>query len=195
MPRKPRLLTQSGVYHIMARGNNRQLLFHKPADYGYYLWLLKNLKKEHIFDIYHYCLMPNHVHFLMRFQDREALSRVMQRTNLGYAKKYRKEYDSCGHVFQDRFKSLAVNDDSYLLDCGRYIERNPVTAKLVESPEAYRWTSYRFYAFGDYDSLLTQNPLYDGLGRNEKTRRLAYRKLITAGQPYEALISTGLAQM
>ncbi len=194
MPRKPRLLTEAGVYHIVTRGNNRQTLFRETTDYEFFLSLLLRVKEEHLFDIYHYCLMRNHVHLLMRFYDAESLRKVMQRVNLRYAKYYRKKYKYCGHVFQDRFKSFAIEKDAYLLECGRYIERNPLKARIVEVLIDYPWVSYGYYAYGRGNEWVSRNPLYEELGRNERQRQLKYREYLLVERPYEKLIEEGLVR-
>lgn len=193
MPRKPRQLTEAGIYHIISRGNNKQLLFFETLDFEYYLSLLLRLRCAHRYDLYHYCLMTNHVHLLIRFYDAEGLQKVMQRINLNYAKYYKRKYVYHAHVFQDRFKSLAIDEDAYLLDCGRYIERNPLKAKLVKDPKEYAWSSYNFYAQGHQNSLINVNPLYEDLGERPEDRQNAYRAYVLTERPYEQLVEEGLA--
>src|SRR3989338_10330805 len=159
MPRKPRILTDSGIYHLISRGNNRQVLFRESADFQAYLDFIGLVKKEYTFHLFHYCLMSKHVHLVARFFDQEGLQKVMQRINLNYAKLYRRKYRYCGHVFQDRFKSFPIEADSYVLECGRYIERNPLKAKMVEKLADYPWSSYSFYASGGERPVITENPL------------------------------------
>jgi len=95
--------------------------------------------------------MTNHVHLIVRAAIGVQLRLAMQRLNLTYAKYLRRTYGHVGHVWQDRFRSLLIAEDAYLLQCGAYIDRNPVRAKLVTSPEAYPWSSFRVYAFGRQD--------------------------------------------
>ena len=192
MPRKPRRLTEAGVYHIVTRGNNRQKLFRKQKDYEFYLGLLERMKEDYEFEVFHYCLMTNHVHFLMKFYDGESLQKVMQRVNLRYAKYFCREYRSAGHVFQDRFKSFAIEKDSYLLECGRYIERNPLNAGMVKDLLEYRWSSFVHYGYGCADRFLTVNPLYHDLGRSEKERQESYRDYVLTERPYEEFIDQGI---
>lgn len=192
MPRKPRILTESGVYHIITRGNNRQDLFRAERDYLAYLDLIGSLRSVHPFDLYHYCLMTSHVHLVIRFYNQEALQKVMQRVNVKYAKSYCKSYSYQGHVFQDRFKSLPIEKDSYLLECGRYVERNPLKAGLVKDLRDYLWSSYLFYAEGKPDSLVTVNPLYQALANQPDERRRMYREYVLVDRPYEQLIDEGL---
>ena len=178
MPRKPRIFTDSGTYHIISRGNNRQDLFLSSKDCFAYLDLLRALKKEYRFDVYHYCLMTNHVHLLVRFYDHLSFQKVIQRVNVAYAKRYCKLYNYIGHVFQDRYKSLPIERDSYLLECGRYIERNPLTARLVKQLTDYPWSSYSYYADGLPNDLITDNPLYLDLGFTPAERRVRYQDYV-----------------
>lgn len=188
MPRTPRILNDNGVYHIISRGNNRQKLFLKNGDFLTYLELLGLMKKDYDFQLYHYCLMTNHVHLLIKFFAQEGLQKVMQRVNLRYAKRYRRLYKYVGHVFQDRFKSFPIEEDSYLLDCGRYIERNPIKAGMVKDLTLYPWSSYSFYAFGKMNELIDENPYYQALGQNQTERQTRYQEYVLMSRPYENLV-------
>ncbi|MBI3323239.1 MAG: transposase [Candidatus Omnitrophica bacterium] len=170
---------------MIGRGNNRQTLFLQDGDFRKFLEILGDSGKSNPLRIAHYCLMPNHVHLLLFSELRETLSRYLQRVNLSYSWWYRKRYNFHGHVWQGRFKSLPIEKDSYLMECGRYIERNPVNAKLVADPNDYRWSSYRFYVAGVKDSLIVPDPGYLGLGANETERCHRYREYVTASRPYE----------
>jgi len=79
MPRKPRLLLSKSYYHIITRGNNKKTIFEEEDDYFSYLDLIKKNKKENPFDIYHYCLMSNHIHFLVKTGDASGFSAFMKR--------------------------------------------------------------------------------------------------------------------
>jgi len=103
---------------------------------------------------------------------------MMKRLNLLYYNHYKRRYSYAGHFWQDRFKSLLIQKDKYLLACGLYIERNPVRAKIVNSPEEYPHSSYRYYAYGEEDGLTDRDPYYDELGRDEKEKQRIYRKLM-----------------
>ena len=111
-----------------------------------------------------------------------------QRLNLRYAKYVARTYRHVGHVFQDRFKSFPVEDNTYLLECGRYIERNPVKAKMVRRPEDYRWSSYSFYGLGIKNDLLTCNPAYEGFAGSDIERRRLYARFVLVERPYEDVI-------
>ncbi len=86
-----------------------------------------------------------------------------------------------------------IESDAYLLDCGRYIERNPLRAKIVERLEDYGYTSYRFYAFGETNALITENMLYAQLGNSAHERQALYRDYVSKPRPYEELIDREFA--
>jgi len=176
-----RLLIDGGAYHVLMRGNNSQVIFHEPADYQRYLQQLLAYKREHALKVYHFALMPNHVHLILEVQVGQELSRAMLGLNLSYALSYRKRHEYNGHLWQGRFKSLLIDKDSYLLECGRYVELNPVRAGLVQKPETYPWTSYRVYAQGFDNPLVDQNPLYETLGATPTERQQQYKRFIYDG--------------
>ncbi|MBI4067217.1 transposase, partial [Candidatus Gottesmanbacteria bacterium] len=138
MPRAPRLLLPLSYYHIMTRGNNKNTIFKKDSDYQKYLELTFKLKEIHPFEIYHYCLIPNHIHFLIKTKKESDFSVFMKRLNLTYFYYYKRNYEWVGHFWQDRFKSQPVGKDEYFTQCGKYIELNPVRAHLVQNPEEYK---------------------------------------------------------
>jgi putative transposase len=177
MPRIARVYTEEGVFHILARGNNKQKVFHKADDFASYKSLLQKLKEEHPFKLYHYCFMTNHIHLIVETNPKTDLSRLMKRLNLTYYNYYKNRYGYAGHFWQDRFKSLLISKDEYLIACGLYIERNPVKARMVNSPRLYAHSSYNYYAYGQKDGLLDADPVYEGLAVRERDRQLAYRNL------------------
>lgn len=175
MARKPRQGSSAGVYHFMTRGVNKKDLFHSQRDYENYLAIVKEGSKKLGVQIFHYCLMTNHAHILLHAEELAVLSKFAHCIQRNYALYYCRTHQWPEQVFRRSFASLPINDDAYLLECGRYIERNPVEAKLVTEPEKYPYTSYAFYAFGKKDPLLTESPLYETLGNSERERMAAYR--------------------
>jgi len=178
MPRPPRLLLSQSYYHIMTRGNNRHTVFESHEDYLYYLDIILKYKLEHPFDLYHYCLMSNHTHFLVKTNKASDFSTFMKRLSLAYFQHYKKEYSWVGHLWQDRFKSQAVGKDVYFIQCGKYIELNPVRSGIVDMPEHYQYSSYKYYTEGQKNHLLTKDFLYDESGLNELSRQQNYKKMI-----------------
>ena len=102
----------------------------------------------------------------------------MKGINISYAQYYKKRYSHIGHFWQDRYKSIIISKDEYLLVCGSYVELNPVRAKIVEDPKDFKWSSYNVYAYGKRDTVVDENPIYKGLSQDETKRRREYRELI-----------------
>jgi len=163
----------------MTRGNNRQTVFKDDEDYGRYLEILQQYRQKYKFKLYHYVLMSNHVHLVLQPSERGgALSEIMKGINLSYAYHYKKKYRHVGHFWQDRYKSIIVAMDEYLLACGSYVELNPVRAHMVKEPKQYRWSSYNWYASGVVNLLLDKQPAYQNLGRNAGERQQKYRQFV-----------------
>lgn len=178
MPRPPRLLLSQSYYHIMTRGNNRHTVFESNEDYFYYLELIRRYKTEHPFDLYHYCLMPNHIHFLVKTNKATDFSTFMKKINLAYFHHYRQEYGWVGHLWQGRFKSQPVGKDAYFIQCGKYIELNPVRSNLINNPQEYKFSSFKYYAKGMKNDLITKDIFYDELGLDVLSRQQNYEKMI-----------------
>ena|SRR3989338_1559018 len=178
MPRSPRLLLPLSFYHVMTRGNNKNTIFRFDSDYFYFLNLIEKYKKELEFHLFHYCLMPNHVHLLIQTKKADHFSLFMKKLNLAYFHYYRRHYEWIGHFWQDRFKSQPVGKDDYFIQCGKYIELNPVRANIVEKPEDYYYSSYRYYIFGEKNSLITEDFMYQSLSSKKEERQKKYNEMI-----------------
>jgi putative transposase len=141
--------------------------------------------------------MPNHVHFLLGADQPRALSALMRRVQQAYQFHWRKRYGLVGHLWQGRFKSIPIEKESYLLECARYIERNPIRAELCKTPEEYPWSSARTYLgiWAKSWRFLDISPTYKGLGSSEETRRQRYRDYIGGERPYEVLLDTQLQSL
>ena len=176
MPRAGRIYIEDGVFHVMTRGNNKQHVFRDKRDFAIYKDILARLKQEQPFNLYHYCLMSNHIHMIIETNEKTKLSKLMKRINLSYYHHYRKRYGYAGHFWQDRFKSLLIEKEPYLLACGIYIERNPARAKMVKQAEQYPHSSYNYYAYGKDDSLLDRDVCYNALGGDDIKRQRGYRE-------------------
>lgn len=134
MPRQARMKSKTGIYHVIVRGISQQNIFHDEEDFMKYLEMLERVKKKSGFKLYGYCLMGNHVHLLIH-ESQDELSVVMKGLGISYAWWYNWKYKRTGHVFQDRYKSECVEDDTYLLTVIRYIHQNPVKAGMVTKPD------------------------------------------------------------
>jgi len=178
MPREARLIPDTGYLHVISRGNNRRKVFLYDRDKRKYYGYLMQCKREDKIEICHYCIMDNHIHLIVSIDTQSDLSRFMKRLNLKYAHFYHRNYNYAGHLWQDRFKSKIISTDEYLLQCGKYIELNPVRAGKVKLPEEYKFSSYHFYAFGTKDPLITEDPLYQILGKTAEKRQIIYRQIV-----------------
>ena len=178
MPRTKRSLLSRSYYHVMTRGNNKNVVFRSDEDCRYYLELLFKYKIEHPFDLYHYCLMPNHIHLLIQTKSAADFAIFMKKINLAYFYHYKKEYGWVGHFWQDRYKSQPVGKDAYFVQCGKYIELNPVRAGLVLKPEDYIYSSYEYYASGKPNHLVMPDPIYIEMANNDSSRQRQYREIM-----------------
>lgn len=144
MPRGPRQRSETGVYHVMVRGINKSELFFDKQDKRKYLEILLNIKQDDIFELYAYCLMPNHVHLLIK-EKNDELSNFMKRIGISFVNFINWKYGRVGHLFQDRFRSEEILTLEYLLACIRYIHDNAKKAGMVVHPIQYPWCSYSAY--------------------------------------------------
>lgn len=174
-------MPEEGALHILTRGNNRQQIFKDESDYKTYLNFLKRYKQENNIMMYHYCLMPNHVHLIVGINRKSNIARFMKQVNLTYLYHYRRRYSYCGHLWQGRYKSLIISEDEYLIACGRYVELNPLKARLVKEPGEYKWSSYNVYSHGIRDGIVDYDPVYLGYGEREKDRQRMYQEDIDEG--------------
>ena len=151
MPRIARVKSESGIYHVMLRGANRQEIFHDDEDCLKFLEIVGKYKMKTEMKVYGWCLMNNHVHLLLS-EGNENLSVTMKRIGVSFVWYYNWKYRTTGHLFQDRFKSKNVETTKYLLTVLRYIHQNPVKAGIVNRFDEWRWSSCRFYYEKNTDS-------------------------------------------
>lgn len=192
MPRQARLLENGGYYHITTRGNDRKRIFRADPDFRYFIKLIEGALKKNSIYLYHYCLMNNHLHFLIGVIDSDQAPKFFQNIFQRYAQYFRKRYRHIGYLFQNRYKSYSIEKEGYLLECARYVERNPVRAGIVNNPADYRWSSYLHYAFGRKDAIITPNPMYLELSKDIEERKRLYREYVLQERPYEHLVDRGL---
>jgi putative transposase len=193
MPRIARIVFDSALIHIFNRGNARQIVFHDDEDFEHFLYIVAYFKDKYGFKMYHLCPMPNHFHFEWEIPKAKILSPAMRDITLTYTQYHHKKYQTIGYLWQGRFKNMIVEKGDYQLMLGAYIERNPVRAGLVEKPEDWRWSSYRFYAFGEpmkfwikvggikkCVDLIDENPIYLNFGKSPAERQKIYQKFVEA---------------
>ena len=146
MARKPRVHYEKAIYHVIARGNNKDRIFWDSEDKYKYLDLVDRYRRKYNFELYAYVLMYNHIHLLVCVND-TPLAKIMQGIQLTYTLHYNRKYQHVGHVFQQRYKAFLCTDDTYLLMLVCYIHQNLCRANLPEKI-GYAWSSHTDYMAG-----------------------------------------------
>lgn len=141
MARTARAAVGGVCYHVLNRGNDRKTIFHRSDDFDEFLRLVVLARARHSVEVFAYCLMPNHFHFVVRPCDDQALARWTHWLLSTHAAAHRRSYGTSGHLWQDRFKAFPIEDDGHLLTVVRYVERNALRANLVARAEDWRWGS------------------------------------------------------
>jgi putative transposase len=177
MPRAPRPRLADVPFHVVQRGNNRAPCFFCDGDRRRYLEGLRRHGLQHGVATHAYVLMTNHVHLLVTPREPDALGAFMKFVGQLYAQYVNRRYGRSGSLWDGRFHSRLIDNESYLLQCHRYIECNPVRAGMARHPGAYPWSSYRANALGAPDPMVTPHPLIRALGRTAEESRSAYRDL------------------
>lgn len=180
MGRSSRINRPGLTYHVINRGNNRDVIFAEEEDFRHYLNCIQRYKKKYMFKLFAFCLMTNHVHLLIKVTEHGSISKIMQSITVAHTRYYNFKYQRCGHVWQGRFESPIVSDDHYLMNVMRYIEQNPVRAKMVSKIDQYPWNSYRLNT-RQKDSVMIdreENLVYKRLGKEWPSRLTRYKKLV-----------------
>lgn len=146
MPRTARASVGNVCYHVLNRGNGRAEVFHKDDDFAAFVDLLAEANERLPMRLLGYCLIPNHFHLVVWPPRDGDLSRWMQWLLTSHVRRYHKHYHGSGHVWQGRFKAFPVQSDEHLLTVLRYVERNPLRAKLVTHAERWAWSSLAWRA-------------------------------------------------
>ena len=132
MPRQSRLELPGSLHHIMARGINGQDIFSDEKDFNHFRDRLGDLISQSSNQCFAWVLMKNHFHLLLRSGD-EPLSRMMRRLLTGHAVSFNRRHKRSGHLFQNRFKSILCQEDTYFLQLVRYIHLNPIRSGVVKT--------------------------------------------------------------
>ena len=163
MARLARLVIPGLPHHITQRGNRRQQTFFNDGDYAAYLELMAEWCREQGVEIWSYCLMPNHVHLIAVPKTEDGLRRAIGEAHRRYTRRINFREKWRGYLWQGRFASF-VMDEPYLLAAARYVELNPVRAKLVERPRQWPWSSAKAHLKGRDDRLVKVAPLLAMVG-------------------------------
>jgi len=159
MPRIKRGLFDGLIYHVFNRGNNSQEIFHKDQDFVVFIELMKEAKRRYPISILAYCLMPNHFHLVLWPTKAYLISNWMQWLMNTHVRRYHKHYGTSGHIWQGRFKCFIIQRDRHLLTILRYVERNPVRAKIVNSANDWPWSSHRMRITQSPNEIIDNVPI------------------------------------
>jgi putative transposase len=177
MPRRPRLFIPDVSVHVIHRGNNRGTIVRDDTDRAVFIALLRRTADRHGLPIHGYAVMDTHYHMIVTPPDPACLPATMKELGGRYVRYFNRRYQRIGTLWNGRYRDLLIHDERYWLTCLRYIEQNPVRARMVGRPADFSWSSYRFHAFGMKSDWLTPHWLYLGLGSTPEERQFAYRAI------------------
>ena len=176
MGRPTREEYKGGIYHVVARGNNKEYIFREGIDKGYFVKLLKEYRMTMGYNIYGYVLMDNHYHIIIQTMDKK-LQEIMHQINNKYSKYFNYKFKRVGHIFQGRYKAVLVQDERYMLNLLRYIHQNPVSAGMCKQVEDYKWSSDVYYRKG-IRSFVDTEAIMKMLSSNIIESRYKYEELM-----------------
>ncbi len=177
MPRPPRSFASHVPVHLTHRGNNGQDIFTRAQDFAAFRHFLKKAADRHGVSVNAYVLMTNHVHLMLTPDESCAISKAMHWVSRRYAAYFNLRHKRSGMLWQERFFAANITVEHYLFACYRYIDMNPVRARIASHPESYPWSSHRFYAWGTDDALITPHSTFLELSGDPSRRQAAYRRL------------------
>ncbi|KUO70288.1 MAG: hypothetical protein APF77_04440 [Clostridia bacterium BRH_c25] len=163
-----------GIYHVIARGNNKEYIFNENIDKGYFMKLLKENMEGMSYRIYGFVLMGNHYHIILQVFGKK-LQEIMHQINNKYSKYFNYKYKRVGHVFQGRYKAIIVQDERYLISLIRYLHQNPVKAGICRSVGEYKWSSDVFYRTNN-NSFVSIETVLDMLSKDRKEAINQYKE-------------------
>ncbi|OGD87837.1 hypothetical protein A3J17_04390 [Candidatus Curtissbacteria bacterium RIFCSPLOWO2_02_FULL_40_11] len=178
MPRGARFVFTDAFYHVFNRGINKQPIFISEPDYQFFLRKLNDLKNKYDHSLYAFCLMPNHFHISIQTR-KVPISKIMASLGTSYSMYFNRKYEHFGPVFQNRFKSILIENDSYFLKLSQYIYLNPVKANLAKNPLDYKYSSIR-EALGKEQLHFLDKNIIRLIGKTENSRK-EYEKFIING--------------
>lgn len=144
MSRKKRKWYPGAIYHVMSRGNRKDIIFKDEGDCAFFLQQLMKVKNQYSFHVHAICLMTNHFHIEIETDDVE-IGVIMHKLLNNYVKFFNCRHSYKGHLFEGRFTSSLIESEAYFLEVSRYIHLNPVKAGMVRDPSEYRYGSYELY--------------------------------------------------
>ncbi|MDR3642114.1 MAG: transposase [Candidatus Doudnabacteria bacterium] len=143
MPRSQRADIANIIYHVINRSNARMAIFEKAQDFLAFLEVLSEAREKFLVEVLAFCIMPNHWHLILKPLKYGELSKFMAWLTMTHTQRWHAFHHTVGsgHLYQGRYKSFPVQTDEYFIQLVRYVERNPLRAKLVKSAEDWKWGS------------------------------------------------------
>ena len=187
MPRIARAVMVDFPLHVVQRGINRSDCFFGDSDYLAYLHYLRKFAERFGCSVHAYCLMTNHVHLLLTPHSKESCGLLMKNLSQHYVQRTNYRLKRSGTLWEGRFHSSLVLSERYALACYRYIETNPVRARMTMTASEYRWSSYHANGEGMVDSLIRPHPAYAALEADPARRVQAYAELCAQLLPAESV--------
>jgi len=184
MARRPRIHYPGATYHVILRGNAGQDVFFSPSDRYHLHLLLQEGIEKYGHRIHAFCLMPNHIHFLIQVAD-VPLPKIIQNLSFRHTRYINKEQERTGHLFQGRYKAVLIDIDAYLIQLVRYIHSNPVRAGMVTSCDAYRWSSHLTYLGRDVIPWLFTDWVLGQFSEDREKARQRYAEFVRQGEKEE----------
>jgi len=188
MARPLRTFVPGESLHVYNRGNNRMAIFHDDIDYESFLLTMRRSTQRNGIAVHGMVLMTTHFHLMVTPTAEHVLSWAMKRIDESYARYYNAKYKRTGTLWEGRYQAVPMKEEGQTMICLRYIDQNPVRARMVKEPGAYRWSSYRTHAFGNAPTWWVPHPSYLELGRNDEERQKAYRAICAEPLPLDAIL-------
>ena len=175
MSRPARVLSRTGMYHIIFRGINRQNLFEDEKDFSKLLEITEKVKKEFDFELYAYCFMTNHVHLFLKEKNKGDIKPIMHKILSVYVSWYNNKYQRSGSLIGNRYKSEPIENEKYYLSLIRYIHQNPLKANMVRLLQDYLWSSYNSYISEGNNSVVDTDFALEMFSKNKKNAVKAFK--------------------
>jgi putative transposase len=177
MSQPNRIFEPNVSVHVIHRGNNRMPIFSDDADFELFLVFLKRSSKRFGVAVHGFALMTTHYHLVVTPPNAGALPAAMKVVNVRYVRYFNRKYNRIGTMFNGRYRAIPLVDEAQWVTCLRYVDLNPLRARMVRDPAAYPWSSYAAHALGDAIPWLESHPAYEALGSTDADRQRAYQTL------------------
>ena len=183
MSRRTGICPAGVPHHVIQRGYNRQICFHDVSDRAAFYMYLARYSEQFDLDVHAWVLMNNHVHLLVTPNARGALAPFMKALSQGYAQYFNAKHHRVALLWESRVRSCPVDTEHYFLQCQRYIELNPVMARVVSHPDSFQWSSYGNHARGMKTKFHTPHECYLEMHSSPSPRQLRYQEFVARKAP------------